>query len=319
MIGRPTARTHDPNDDETRSMGRDRHQPTTSRDEGPATTGAPGSAKSVAAAAGLVAVLALHGMGTVLAARGVGPEDELRRLRAENAALKSDLRSTEARLADVSRSMDELAERDERFRVLVGLPLLDPEVREVGVGGPDAGPEVSESGRRLRDLEKLVRRADLLAASLDEATDSARLHRDVFLSRPSVRPVAAEQAWISSGFNPSRYHPILQNSRPHEGIDISAPAGAEIRATARGTIRYVGTRPGYGKLIEIDHGYGYRTRYAHASRILVRVGDRVDRGDVVGEVGQTGLSTAPNLHYEVLVRDRPVDPRPYLLDDRPLP
>ena len=274
---------------------------------------------SVAAIAALVAVLALHGMGTVLAARGVGSEDELTRLRAENAALRADLRSTEDRLADVASSLDELADRDERFRLLVGLPLLDPEVREVGVGGPDAVPDPTESGRRLRDLEKLVRRADLLASSLAEAADSARLHRDVFLSRPSVRPVAAEGSWISSGFNPSRYHPILQNSRPHEGIDISAPAGTEIRATARGTVRFVGTRAGYGKLIEVDHGYGYRTRYAHASRILVRVGDRVERGDVVGTVGQTGLSTAPNLHYEVLVEGRPVDPRPYLLDDRPLP
>ena len=94
--------------------------------------------------------------------------------------------------------------------------------------------------------------------------------------------------------------------------------GSEIRATARGEVRWVGTKAGYGKLIEIDHGYGYRTRYAHASRILVRFGQRVERGDVVGEVGQTGLSTAPNLHYEVLVEERPVDPRPYLLDDVPL-
>lgn len=278
-----------------------------------------GSPLTVAAAAGAVAVLALLGLGTVVAARDVGPVEELARLRAESTALRGSPRSAEARLAGVSLSLDELAERDERFRVLVGLPLLDPEVREVDRGGPDSAPRRTESGRRLRDIEKLVRRADLLSASLAEATDSARLHRDVFLSRPSVRPVDAEGAWISSGFNPNRYHPILRNSRPHEGIDISAPRGSEIRATARGEVRWVGTKAGYGKLIEIDHGYGYRTRYAHASRILVRVGQRVERGDVVGEVGQTGLSTAPNLHYEVLVEDRPVDPRPYLLDDVPLP
>lgn len=278
-----------------------------------------GHTAAVAGGAALTALLALLGVWTVLAARDVGRAAELHRLRAENGALERNLLSMDERLADVSRSLDELSEREERFRLLVGLPLLDPEVREVGVGGPDVSPEPTPSGRRLRELEKLVRRADLLSASLAEANDSARMHRDVFLSRPSVRPVSTADAWISSGFNPHRYHPILENSRPHEGIDISAPSGTAIRATARGRVVFAGTKTGYGKLVEIDHGYGYRTRYAHASRLRVRVGQTVDRGDVVGEVGQTGLSTAPNLHYEILVEGRPVDPRPYLLDDRPLP
>lgn len=278
-----------------------------------------GVTAAAAGGAALTALLALLAAWTVVAARDVGRAGETLRLRAENGALERNLRTMDERLADVSRSLDELAEREERFRLLVGLPLVDPEVREVGVGGPDVSPEPSPSDRRLLRLEKLVRRADLLSASLAEATDSARMHRDIFLSRPSVRPVADDEAWISSGFNPNRYHPILENSRPHEGIDISAPAGSEIRATARGRVTFAGAKPGYGRLVEIDHGYGYRTRYAHASRVLVRVGQRVDRGDVVGEVGQTGLSTAPNLHYEILVGGRPVDPRPYLLDDRPLP
>lgn len=290
-----------------------------SEDSGARRTLPLGGTAAVAGGATLTALLALLAVWTVVAARDVGRAGETLRLRSENGALERDLRRMDERLADVSRSLDELAQREERFRLLVGLPLVDPEVRQVGVGGPDVSPEPSPADRRLRELEKLVRRADLLSASLAEATDSARTHRDLFLSRPSVRPISSEEAWISSGFSPNRYHPILENSRPHEGIDISAPSGAEILATARGRVAFAGTKPGYGKLVEIDHGYGFRTRYAHASRLRVRVGQRVDRGDVVAEVGQTGLSTAPNLHYEILVEGRPVDPRPFLLDDRPLP
>lgn len=169
--------------------------------------------------------------------------------------------------------------------------------------------------RRLHDLQKLVRRAGLLSASLREAADSARLHPDLFLSRPSVLPVVADDAWISSGFSSRRFHPILHPTRPHDGIDISAPYGSVVHATARGRVTFAGAMPGYGKLVVVDHGYGYETRYAHASRLLVDVGRFVERGEPVAEVGRSGLTTAPNLHYEIRVDGEPVNPRPYLLDE----
>ena len=200
---------------------------------------------------------------------------------------------------------------------MAGLPLIDPEVREVGIGGPPAAlEEDGDAGRVGRELDRLLRRADLLSTSLAEATDSMRVSREIFLSRPSIRPVATRDAWISSGFSRSRLHPVLHDSRPHTGIDITARGGAPIMASAQGTVTYTGQTSGYGKMVEIDHGYGYKTRYAHASDILVRRGEKVQRGDVIGKVGETGLTTGPNLHYEILVNGRAVDPRPYLLDER---
>lgn len=187
----------------------------------------------------------------------------------------------------------------------------------LGPGPASPGTELrsTASDRRLHDLQKLVRRAGLLSASLGAADDSARRNPDLFLSRPSVLPVVAEDARISSGFSRWRFHPILRYSRPHEGIDISAPYGSVIHATARGRVHFAGPKAGYGKVVVIDHGYGYETRYAHTSRVLVRAGDWVERGEAVAEVGRSGLTTAPSLHYEIRVEGRPVDPRPYLLDE----
>lgn len=234
-------------------------------------------------------------------------------LRERNRELAADLRAAERRTEELARALDELASQEERFRLLAGLPLIDPEIREVGVGGPSSGEPGAAPGR---ELDRLLRRAELVSASLSEATDSLRVRRRAFLSRPSIRPVVGERSWISSGYSPSRHHPILLDSRPHTGIDISAKAGAPVRAAANGSVTFAGRSPGYGKMVEVDHGFGFRTRYAHLSRIRVSEGRRIERGDVIAEVGQTGLTTGPNLHYEVLVEGDPVDPRPFLLGDR---
>ncbi|MFQ5890237.1 MAG: M23 family metallopeptidase [Gemmatimonadota bacterium] len=280
--------------------------------------------------AGLVSLVLLAVCLTLLVrlASDASREVELVRLRVENRHLTGNLAEVESRLASLSEAVDELSEKNRRFRLLAGLPHLEPEILAVGIGGPDGtsgepdrllelSPDLA--GRTFAatyDVNKLLRRADLLNASFSEALDSLAVHRDVFLARPSIRPVRSTEAWISSSFSRSRYHPLLLHNRPHEGIDIAAHAGTPILATAKGKVVYTGRKPGYGKLIEIDHGFGYRTRYAHAARITVRRGQRVERGQEIGEVGQTGLASAPNLHYEVLVHDRPVNPREFLLDEK---
>lgn len=251
---------------------------------------------------------------------------ELARLRAENRHLVTSLSSMEERTERLAQAMDELAARDQRFRVLAGLPLIDPEVHAVGIGGPGSPdhaeaafyrlrPELATASQGLRlDLEQLVRRADLLTASLREATDSVEAQREIFLHRPSINPVASPEAWFSSGFSYSRLHPLLGFRRPHPGIDISAPPGSPVVATAKGRVVVAGRDSGYGRLVEIDHGHGYRTRYAHLASVLTRPGQVVERGEIIGEVGRSGLATGPNLHYEILVDGRPVNPWEYLLD-----
>jgi len=282
--------------------------------------------RGLTAVAALIVLLLAGGL-VVLGSNSVR-EAELARLRLENRHLTSNLTEVEAELAMIGAAIDELSDQDQRFRLLAGLPHIDPDVLEAGVGGPmlgdpareeflDAAPELA--GRTLAasyDVDRLLRRVDLLTASMDEALDSVALHEEVFLARPSIRPVQSSEAWISSSFSRSRFHPVLLVNRPHPGVDISAAAGTPILATGKGTVISAGTRSGYGKTVEIDHGFGYRTLYAHAGALSVKKGQRIDRGDVLGEVGKTGLATAPHLHYEVLVNDRQVNPGKYMIDDR---
>jgi murein DD-endopeptidase MepM/ murein hydrolase activator NlpD len=122
--------------------------------------------------------------------------------------------------------------------------------------------------------------------------------------------------WLSSQFSQSRFHPILHESRPHEGIDLSAPMGAPIIAPASGRVITVSNEPGYGNTFQIDHGNGIVTRFAHCSRIVVHVGQQVTRGQLIATVGNTGLATGPHLHYEVHVNGKPVDPLKYVLPDK---
>lgn len=121
---------------------------------------------------------------------------------------------------------------------------------------------------------------------------------------------------IGSGFGPRR-HPILGVVRMHRGVDIGAPSGTPIRAAGPGRVLRAGVAGDYGILVTIDHGNGAETRYAHLSRAHVAVGDEVVRGDLIGQVGSTGLSTGPHLHFEVRVDGKPVDPAPWLPGLRP--
>lgn len=257
----------------------------------------------------------------------VAREAELARLRLENRHLTENLSRVEDQVGELASTVNVLSEQEQKFRLLAGLPDLGADVRAVGVGGPlpaaeereeflAGSPQLAErTYAAAYDAELLLRRLDLLGSSIEEAMDSVELHREVFLARPSIRPVQADESWISSSFSRSRMHPVLQYNRPHPGIDISALAGTPILASAAGRVTYAGTRAGYGKTVEIDHGFGYKTRYAHAGSIAVKRGQMVERGDLLGEVGKTGLATAPHLHYEVLIDGRQVNPREYLLDD----
>jgi len=126
---------------------------------------------------------------------------------------------------------------------------------------------------------------------------------------PQVQP--ASMKFISSGFG-YRADPFNGRAAFHAGLDFKGPVGAPIVAAAKGRIKFAGIRHGYGKCIEIDHGNGLTTRYAHMSRFAARIGQAVEAGDVIGAIGSTGRSTGPHLHFEVRVRGRPVNPRPFL-------
>lgn len=280
----------------------------------------------LAAAGGVLLIVLMAGLIVSLGSDAMRSA-ELVRLRIENRSLTGDLARMESQVATLDGYIDRLSARDQEIRLLAGLPHIDPDVQAVGVGGPLSGdpgrdqflrtsPELAERSLGLGyDVDKLSRRVELLTSSLDEAMDSVTVHAAIFRARPSIRPVQSPDSWISSSFSHSRFHPVLLVNRPHPGLDISAPEGTAFLATAAGRIVFAGTKPGYGKTIEIDHGFGYVTRYAHAASINVKRGDRVERGALLGEIGRTGLATAPHLHYEVLIDGEAANPRNYLLDD----
>jgi murein DD-endopeptidase MepM/ murein hydrolase activator NlpD len=143
--------------------------------------------------------------------------------------------------------------------------------------------------------------------------------RPVALARPAHGIVLPAVGVITSRFSRSRWHPILRIFRPHKGVDVAAPFGSNITAPAAGRVTFVGRKLGDGLMVELDHGNGVTSRYAHCSKVKVKVGDFVSFGDVIAAVGSSGLSTAPHVHFEVRVRGEPVDPLKYLITARLTP
>ncbi|HEX9728122.1 MAG TPA: M23 family metallopeptidase [Gemmatimonadales bacterium] len=247
----------------------------------------------------------------------------LDRLELTNDLLSQEIDLTRAQLAELTDTLDAITRRDREVRLLAGLEPTDADVQMAGIGGPLglwtdreqllAEGSVGQAAIDMRlDIGSLIRRANLLAGSFDEAADSLRGHLDRLSRTPSIMPTSG---FLSSTFARERIHPIYHEARAHEGIDISAAMGTPILAAAGGRIVDVRTLPGYGKIVTVDHGYGVVTRYAHCSRILVRAGERVSRGDEVALVGSTGITTAPHLHYEVIVRGRQVNPMEYIFPE----
>lgn len=243
----------------------------------------------------------------------------LQRLDRQNRFLAEQLQSTRQMVAELSDTMAIIVKRDQQVRVLAGLEPTDPEVSLAGIGGPrprtESGPELAEEPlgqsalANRADVSTLIRRANLLARSFDEAIDSIATRRDLMERTPSIMPTSG---WVTSAYMAERIHPIHGELRAHEGIDVSTPMGSPISASAGGLIVDAGTEQGYGLMVTLDHGHGLVTRYAHCSKILVRVGQRVKRGETIALVGNTGISTGPHLHYEVLRGGKHENPRTFI-------
>ena len=253
---------------------------------------------------------------------------------AQNRALQREIAMVEQRFAELDDTLRQIAIREEQMRMLAGLPVessadAQATVASVEGGARIVGPmsaSVADVGGLTRrrpfagrlgwsarpDVEGLISRASNLASGFRDVSDSLQANYRRFANTPSILPTAG---WLSSQFTRSRFHPILHENRPHEGIDVTAPTGTPIVAPAAGKVVRAGMEGGFGLVVEIDHGNGIRTKFAHCSRIAVRVGQQVTRNQLIAAVGSTGLSTAPHLHYEIHVNGKPVDPLTYVLPD----
>lgn len=157
-------------------------------------------------------------------------------------------------------------------------------------------------------MDRLMRSIYYSSLALDTTQKLAESKEEYSSNIPAIWPIDRTKLKHVSSLYGMRNHPILGIWRMHEGVDLTAPAGTAVYATGNGTVSQSQVRNGYGELVEIDHGFGYKTRYAHLSARFVKPGDKVTRGQVIGEVGNTGVSSGPHLHYEVRYRDNTVNP-----------
>ena len=239
--------------------------------------------------------------------------------RVEELTRKADARERQfddiaARRERFQERLSALAEFDDSLRVVHDLGAIPDDVRKAGVGGPLTN--ISNMIRAGRDknvdgLELALRQAQLQRDSFDDIISAQARTRHIFDHTPAVKPCAGP---IVSGFC-WRRNPIFGGIQFHKGIDIATRTGTPIIAPADGVVTFAGVKGGYGYCVFIRHGYGFETRYGHCSKLRVREGRHVKRGDIIAFVGETGWAVGPHLHYEVLVGGTHVDPAQYVLPD----
>jgi murein DD-endopeptidase MepM/ murein hydrolase activator NlpD len=226
-------------------------------------------------------------------------------------------------MENVEKVLLHLQETDDNlYRTIFESEPIPSSFREGGIGGVNRYEElegfsnsdlvIETAGR----LDKIRKKIYVQSESFDELIAYAREKEEMLRRIPAIQPVSnADLKRTASGFG-YRIHPIYKISKFHAGMDFTAPTGTDVYSTGDGVIREVkSARRELGNHIIIDHGFGYQTVYAHLDRFNVKVGQKVKRGDIIGFVGSTGLSTAPHLHYEVHVNDRAVDPALYYFND----
>jgi murein DD-endopeptidase MepM/ murein hydrolase activator NlpD len=229
------------------------------------------------------------------------------------------------KIAFIDQIVTGIEERDDNiYRVVLGAEPIDKSIRNAGVGGSDRYSELREKNVIHKELlidisskiDKLKRKLYIESKSQDEVVQLADKKEKLFAAIPVIQPISNKQlVALASGFG-WRIHPIYKVKKMHAGIDFAAPIGTPIYATADGVIDEVSIRfSGYGKMLVIDHGFGYRTRYAHMHDFAVQKGQHVKRGELIGYVGDTGLSTAPHLHYEVMMNGSQINPVHYFFND----
>ena len=238
-------------------------------------------------------------------------------LRRQNAEWNTRIDRMSRQLDSYEELLGMMEERDDRvYRSVYGLDEIPQAVRRSGLGGAKRyanleGTAVEQIVRRLDQLEK---RVFIQSKSFDDVSILQRTAGDMASHIPAIPPLNTDPSTyrLSSGFG-YRIHPVLGYGKRHTGMDFACPPGNPIYATGDGVVvKAVRERTGYGIHVEIDHGFGYKTRYAHMSRMDVTLGQRVFRGDCLGLTGRSGLVSGPHLHYEVIYRKEYVNPALYM-------
>ena len=241
--------------------------------------------------------------------------------------LKQQNRNLEAQLQVLNKQVDQMQivlkdfeQRDENlYRVLFGaepIPLAVRANRRIAYYDSIARMTNSQLASDLTmKIDLLAKETYIQAKSYDELLELAKTQEVRMENLPAIQPVLNKDLKRTASGYGMRIDPVYHVRRFHAGMDFSAPVGTDVFATGNAKVVFTGWKQGYGNTVELDHGFGYTTLYAHLYKIIVRKGQNVKRGDVIALVGNTGKSTGPHLHYEVRYQDKPVDPRNFYFYD----
>lgn len=245
---------------------------------------------------------------------------EVARLREQTEVQKSQIHFFSSKIDELEKQVSKLKDFDKRIRIIANLERGQETTALMGMGGPSPS-DLREKLRNDRDdkglvqqmkidVERLQSEATSQETSLSELEKVLQTKREILAHTPSIWPV---QGWVTSDFG-FRTNPFTGLTQMHEGIDISNRVGTPVVAPANGFISDIGNDWGHGKFLVISHGFGMTTRYSHLNKVLVKTGQKVKRGEKIAEVGTTGKTTGPHLHYEVRLNGIPVNPMRYILN-----
>ena len=244
-------------------------------------------------------------------------------LKRENEQYAMQLDMLNQRVDKLSKVLEDIENRDDNiYRTIFEAEPIPSEVRKAGIGGADRyenlkgynnSQAIIETAKK---IDKLSRELYVQSTSFDEVYRLAKNKEKMLASIPAIQPISNKSLKrIASGFG-YRIHPIYKTWRMHTGIDFTAPIGTPIYATGDGVVeRLKNKMTGYGKVVIINHGFGYESLYAHMSKIIVKPGEKVKRGQVIGYVGNTGRSTGPHVHYEIRKNGKPINPVHFFYQD----
>ncbi len=274
---------------------------------------------------GFVVLAALFSIGILHFYAHFFDSDREAQIRKENNELKVNYEAINTEIGQLYKVLTSLQERDDNiYRVIFEAEPIPSTIRAAGTGGVERYKElINNTGPNNELLLKSYSRLDHLKKQLyiqtksyDEIVKLAKNKQKMMACLPAIRPLKDKDVnTLASGFG-MRIHPIYKVKRMHTGLDFSARTGTPVYATGDGVVITAGNSgSGYGNEIEINHGYGYLTKYAHLNHIKARTGQKVKRGEMIGYVGNTGTSVSPHLHYEVIKNNNKVNPVHYFYND----
>lgn len=250
------------------------------------------------------------------------PSPREKQLIAQKESLEAQMQIMDQKVNQMQVVMTDMSQRDDNlYRVLFGAEPIPLAVRQGATNKISYYENLAKmtNSQLVADLQLKVdvleRELYVQANSFNEIAEMAKSQEAMMDNIPAIQPMLNKDLkHVASGWG-FRIHPIYHTRKFHYGMDFSAKTGTDVFATGNAKVSYVGWRQGFGNTVILDHGYGYQTLYAHLFKSLVRVGQKVKRGDIIALVGNTGASVGPHLHYEVHQNGHPVDPRNYYFND----